>query len=119
MYNVLAVALVASVPTNAKSLAGEWAVTIANPAEQLICLASGGLVNTAFQIGTALGLSLCSVAQYSLVDPEGHTSSDPRETMRGLAAALWVSMGMAGLALSLALFGMQRGIRAENAAHRQ
>ena len=117
MYNVLAVALVASVPTNAKSLAGEFAVVNTSSIGRLIHRPSGGLVNTAFQIGTALGLSLCSVAQYSLVDAEDHKPDDPHEAMRGLAAALWVSMGMAGLALLLALIGMKRGIRAEN-AHR-
>jgi hypothetical protein len=96
-----------------------WQLSPPSPSRaRLIRQFSGGLVNTAFQIGTALGISLCSIAQYSFVDAEEHTSDDPHKTMRGLAAALWVSMGMAGLALLLALVGMQRGIRAENAAHR-
>jgi hypothetical protein len=69
-----------------------------------LCVA-GGLINTAFQIGTAIGLAVCAVARHALAGDEG--SEDTHRVMRGLSGALWVSMGLAGLALILAIGGIR------------
>ncbi|KAJ9116634.1 hypothetical protein QFC20_000567 [Naganishia adeliensis] len=88
-YNVLAITLVASVPAGIKST-------------------SGGLINTAFQIGTAVGLSLCGVVSGSV---SGHNkeTEDDWATMRAYSAALWMSTGLVGLAFLIALFGIKGG----------
>ncbi|GHJ84404.1 hypothetical protein NliqN6_0806 [Naganishia liquefaciens] len=88
-YNVLAISLVASVPAGIKSM-------------------SGGLINTAFQIGTAVGLSLCGVVAGSI---SGHDKQDDDdwEKMRAYSAALWMSTGLIGLSTIIALFGIKGG----------
>ncbi|GAA5943159.1 hypothetical protein JCM1841_000988 [Sporobolomyces salmonicolor] len=85
-YNVLTIALVGAVPPGAKSLAG-------------------GLVNTAFQIGSAVGLALCGVVQGSVVS-KSDTSVDqtPAELMKGYSAALWMGMGLVGFGFVISAF---------------
>ena len=69
---------------------------------------SGGLINTAFQIGTAVGLSLCGVVAGSI---SGHDKQDDDdwEKMRAYSAALWMSTGLIGLSTIIALFGIKGG----------
>ncbi|GHJ89019.1 hypothetical protein NliqN6_5421 [Naganishia liquefaciens] len=73
-----AIALVASVPPSAKSLAG-------------------GLVNTAFQIGVAIGLAVCSIV--TVARPPHPDETDPYARARGLTAGLWMATGFGGMEL--------------------
>ncbi|KAJ9112304.1 hypothetical protein QFC19_000723 [Naganishia cerealis] len=87
-YNVLAISLVASVPASIKSM-------------------TGGLINTAFQIGTAVGLALCGVVFGSVTGNENDV--DEWAKMKAYSAALWMSTGLVSLALLIALFGIKGG----------
>lgn len=72
----------------------------------------GGLITTAFQIGSALGLAICSIPQHAVSSryQKTDTLSDKEIRLKSFAAGLWTSLALAGVALLLALVGMKRGI---------
>ncbi|GAA5878624.1 hypothetical protein JCM1840_003531 [Sporobolomyces johnsonii] len=93
-YNVLTIALVGAVPPGAKSLAG-------------------GLINTAFQIGSAVGLALCGVVQGSVASKSATSvAHTPAELMKGYSAALWMGMGLVGIGFVISAIGIRGGQRA-------
>ncbi|THU88060.1 MFS general substrate transporter [Dendrothele bispora CBS 962.96] len=91
-YNVASIALVSAVPPAAKSLAG-------------------GLINTAFQIGSGFGLAITSLVNENVLkktlNPE-----DPSSIMKGYQAALFTSCGLVGGSLILSVFAIRAGQRA-------
>lgn len=78
-----------------------------------LVLLSGGLITTAFQIGSALGLAICSIPQHTVFVRQQRKgiSNDKEVLLMSFAAGLWTSMGMAVVALLLATVGMKWGIR--------
>lgn len=116
VYNALAIGLVASVPANVKGLAGtyQWCSDnlIAATDSPRVNVA-GGLITTAFQIGSALGLAICSIPQHAVSTRhrKEETFSDEENLLKSFAAGLWTSMAMAVTALLLAVWGMEWGIR--------
>lgn len=94
-HNIGTIALVASVPPQAKSLAG-------------------GLINTAFQIGSAVGLSLTSIANQGVkeLQPENIKGS-PQATMKGYQAALFLCAGFAFISLILTSIFTKNGQKAD------
>ncbi|KAF5392230.1 hypothetical protein D9757_001595 [Collybiopsis confluens] len=88
-YNVASIALVSAVPPVAKSLAG-------------------GLINTAFQIGSGFGLAITSLV-YENVLKKQPSQSDPSSLMKGYQAALYTSCGLVGGSLLLTIFTVRQG----------
>ncbi|KAJ3994810.1 MFS general substrate transporter [Lentinula boryana] len=88
-YNVASIALVSAVPPVAKSLAG-------------------GLINTAFQIGSGFGLAITSLV-YENVLQKQLNPSDPSSLMKGYQAALFTSCGLVGGSLILSIFTVRNG----------
>jgi hypothetical protein len=70
---------------------------------------AGGLINTAFQIGTAVGLALCGVVFGSV--PGHQSDADDWARMKAYSAALWMSTGLVSLSFLIALFGIKGGQR--------
>ncbi|TIB72294.1 hypothetical protein E3Q23_03455 [Wallemia mellicola] len=94
-HNIGTIALVASVPPQAKSLAG-------------------GLINTAFQIGSAVGLSLTSIANQSVKELQlEDTKGTPQATMKGYQAALFLCSGFAFISLTLTTIFTKNGQKAD------
>ncbi|KIK52676.1 hypothetical protein GYMLUDRAFT_49823 [Collybiopsis luxurians FD-317 M1] len=88
-YNVASIALVSAVPPVAKSLAG-------------------GLINTAFQIGSGFGLAITSLV-YENVLKKQPSQNDPSSLMKGYQAALYTSCGLVGGSLLLTIFTVRQG----------
>ncbi|THU90808.1 MFS general substrate transporter [Dendrothele bispora CBS 962.96] len=92
-YNVASIALISAVPPAAKSLAG-------------------GLINTAFQIGSGFGLAITSLVNENVLkktlNPE-----DPSSIMKGYQAALFTSCGLVGgsLICQCLRYGLDNGLR--------
>ncbi|KAK7461397.1 hypothetical protein VKT23_008575 [Stygiomarasmius scandens] len=88
-YNVASIALVSAVPPVAKSLAG-------------------GLINTAFQVGSGFGLAITSVVNESVLKKQ-ENPTDPNSIMKGYQAALFMSCGLVGVSLVLSIFTIRAG----------
>ncbi|KAF5346797.1 hypothetical protein D9758_015728 [Tetrapyrgos nigripes] len=88
-YNVASIALVSAVPSTAKSLAG-------------------GLINTAFQIGSGFGLAITSVVNESVLKKQVN-QNDPNSVMKGYQAALFTSSGLVGASLVLSVVAVRAG----------
>lgn len=71
---------------------------------------SGGLVNTAFQIGTAIGLAVCSIVQNSQSGGLSNEQMDTHARARSLSAGLWMATGLAGVSCLMALLFIKRSI---------
>ncbi|KAF5360048.1 hypothetical protein D9758_007625 [Tetrapyrgos nigripes] len=91
-YNVASIALVSAVPPAAKSLAG-------------------GLINTAFQIGSGFGLAITSLVNETVLKRTPNPE-DPSSIMKGYQAALFTSSGLVGGSLILTLFAIRAGQQA-------
>ncbi|THU88064.1 MFS general substrate transporter [Dendrothele bispora CBS 962.96] len=91
-YNVASIALVSAVPPVAKSLAG-------------------GLINTAFQIGSGFGLAITSLVNESVLRKTLHPE-DPSSLMRGYQAALFTCCGLVGSSFVLSVFTIRSGQKA-------
>jgi len=83
VYCTMTVALLASVPVNVKSLCG-------------------GMVNTAFQIGSGVGLALASAIVQAVETNKGHS------LLRQYSTGLWCCAGLAGLGFLSSLLGVKR-----------
>ncbi|TIB61369.1 hypothetical protein E3P77_04013 [Wallemia ichthyophaga] len=94
-HNIGTISLVASVPPQAKSLAG-------------------GLINTAFQIGSSVGLSLTSITNQKVKDLQPKDIRYITEgTMKGYQAALFLCSGFAFLSLVLTSIFTKGGQKAD------
>lgn len=82
VYCTITVVLLASVPVNVKSLCG-------------------GMINTAFQIGSGVGLALSSAVVQAVDTSKGHSELTQYET------GLWCVVGMAGVGLLASVFGLK------------
>lgn len=82
VYCTITVVLLASVPVNVKSLCG-------------------GMINTAFQIGSGVGLALSSAVVTAVDTNKGHSELQQYET------GLWCVVGMAGVGLLASVFGLK------------
>jgi hypothetical protein len=67
-------------------------------------------VNTAFQIGVAIGLAVCSIVQNSRSNGLHAEEMDTYDRARTLTAGLWMATGFAGLSFLLALMFIKRSI---------
>lgn len=67
-------------------------------------------MNTAFQIGVAIGLAVCSIVQNSRANGLHGDVMDPYARARSLTAGLWMATGFAGLSFLLALAFIKRSI---------
>lgn len=95
-HNVGTIALVASVPPQAKSLAG-------------------GLINTAFQIGAAVGLSLASVTNQKVNELQPvDIQNEPEGIQKGYQAALFLCSGFAFISLVLTTIFTRSGQKADS-----
>ncbi|KAJ3809432.1 MFS general substrate transporter [Lentinula aff. lateritia] len=88
-YNVASIALVSAVPPVAKSLAG-------------------GLINTAFQIGSGFGLAITSLVYENVLQKQPNPT-DPSSLMKGYQAALFTSCGLVGGSLLLSILTVRNG----------
>ncbi|KAJ3755006.1 major facilitator superfamily domain-containing protein, partial [Lentinula raphanica] len=88
-YNVASIALVSAVPPVAKSLAG-------------------GLINTAFQIGSGFGLAITSLVYENVLQKQSNPN-DPSSLMKGYQAALFTSCGLVGGSLILSILTVRNG----------
>ncbi|THU88061.1 MFS general substrate transporter [Dendrothele bispora CBS 962.96] len=91
-WSACSIALVSAVPNSAKSLAG-------------------GLINTAFQIGSGFGLAITSAVNESVLNKTSNPQ-DPSSLMLGYRAALFTTIGLVGTALILVTFTVRSGQRA-------
>ncbi|KAF3769332.1 major facilitator superfamily MFS-1 [Cryphonectria parasitica EP155] len=82
VYCTITVVLLASVPANVKSLCG-------------------GMINTAFQIGSGVGLALSSAVVQAVDINKGHTELRQYET------GLWCVVGLAGVGILASIFGVK------------
>lgn len=82
VYCTITVVLLASVPANVKSLCG-------------------GMINTAFQIGSGVGLALSSAVVQAVDVNKGHSELRQYET------GLWCVVGLAGVGVLASLFGVK------------
>ncbi|KAL1644489.1 hypothetical protein SLS58_004403 [Diplodia intermedia] len=82
VYCTITVALLASVPVNVKSLCG-------------------GMINTAFQIGSGVGLALASAVVQAVDTSKGHGP------MQQYATGLWCCVGLAGIGMIASTFGVK------------
>lgn len=82
VYCTITVVLLASVPVNVKSLCG-------------------GMINTAFQIGSGVGLALASAVVQAVDTSKGHS------TLRQYETGLWCVVGMAGVGVLASVFGLK------------
>lgn len=114
VYNALSIDLVASVPANAKGLAGK-SISLAYVHPRLIQTSRllGGLISTAFQLGSALGLAICSIPQHAVLAhfQKKKSFNDKEAQLKSFAAGLWTAMALAAVALMIALVGMKWGFR--------
>ncbi|KAK7471207.1 hypothetical protein VKT23_002616 [Stygiomarasmius scandens] len=90
-YTVVSIALVSAVPPAAKSMAG-------------------GLINTAFQIGSGFGFAITSLVNESVL--KGLDPGDPSSIMKGYQAALFACSGLIGGSLILSVFTIRAGQQA-------
>ena len=82
VYCTITVVLLSSVPVNAQSLCG-------------------GMVNTAFQIGSGVGLALSSAIVQAVDTSKGHSE------LRQYGTGLWCCVGLAGVGLLASVFGVK------------
>lgn len=82
VYATITVVLLSSVPVNVKSLCG-------------------GMINTAFQIGSGVGLALSSAVVQAVDTSKGHSELKQYET------GLWCVVGLAGVGLIASVFGLK------------
>lgn len=67
-------------------------------------------MNTAFQIGVAIGLAVCSIVQNARANGLHGDEMDTYARARSLTAGLWMTTGFAGLSFLLALVFIKRSI---------
>ncbi|KAF4534024.1 putative mfs transporter protein [Lasiodiplodia theobromae] len=82
VYCTITVVLLASVPVNVKSLCG-------------------GMINTAFQIGSGVGLALASAIVQAVDTSKGHGP------MQQYGTGLWCCVGLAGVGMVASTFGVK------------
>lgn len=82
VYCTITVVLLASVPVNVKSLCG-------------------GMINTAFQIGSGVGLALSSAVVQAVDTSKGHSELRQYET------GLWCCVGLAGVGVVASILGVK------------
>ncbi|KAF6805117.1 MFS transporter [Colletotrichum musicola] len=82
VYCTITVVLLASVPVNVKSLCG-------------------GMVNTAFQIGSGVGLALASAVVQAVDTSKGHGR------LQQYGTGLWCCVGLAGVGMVASVFGVK------------
>ncbi|GKT45746.1 drug resistance protein YOR378W [Colletotrichum spaethianum] len=82
VYCTITVVLLASVPVNVKSLCG-------------------GMINTAFQIGSGVGLALASAVVQAVDINKGHSQLQQFNT------GLWCCVGLAGIGVVASTFGVK------------
>lgn len=82
VYCTITVVLLASVPVNVKSLCG-------------------GMVNTAFQIGSGVGLALSTAVVQAVDGDKGHSELRQYET------GLWCVVGLGGVGILASVFGVK------------
>lgn len=82
VYCTITVVLLASVPVNVKSLCG-------------------GMINTAFQIGSGVGLALSSAVVQAVDTSKGHSELRQYET------GLWCCVGLAGVGVLASIIGVK------------
>lgn len=82
VYCTITVVLLSSVPVNAQSLCG-------------------GMINTAFQIGSGVALALSSAVVQAVDTSKGHSE------LRQYGTGLWCCVGLAGVGLFASLFGVK------------
>ncbi|KAI3391845.1 hypothetical protein diail_6696 [Diaporthe ilicicola] len=82
VYCTITVVLLASVPVNVQSMCG-------------------GMINTAFQIGSGVGLALASAVVQAVDTAKGHSELLQYKT------GLWCCVGLAGVGLVASLFGVK------------
>lgn len=82
VYCTITVVLLASVPVNVKSLAG-------------------GMVNTAFQIGSGVGLALASAVVQAVDTAKGHSQ------LQQYGTGLWCCVGLAVIGMLASTFGVK------------
>lgn len=82
VYCTITVVLLNSVPVNVKSLCG-------------------GMINTAFQIGSGVGLALSSAVVTAVDVKQGHSELRQYET------GLWCVVGLAGIGVVASIFGVK------------
>lgn len=82
VYCTITVVLLSSVPVNVQSLCG-------------------GMINTAFQIGSGVALALASAVVQAVDTSKGHSE------LRQYRTGLWCCVGLAGVGLLASLFGVK------------
>lgn len=82
VYCTITVVLLASVPVNVQSMCG-------------------GMINTAFQIGSGVGLALASAVVQAVDTAKGHSALLQYKT------GLWCCVGLAGIGLVASVFGVK------------
>ncbi|WYZ46252.1 hypothetical protein EsH8_IX_000477 [Colletotrichum jinshuiense] len=82
VYCTITVVLLASVPVNVKSLCG-------------------GMINTAFQIGSGVGLALANAVVQAVDTSKGHSQLQQYNT------GLWCCVGLAGVGVIASTFGVK------------
>ncbi|KAF4314024.1 Sugar transporter conserved site [Botryosphaeria dothidea] len=82
VYCTITVVLLASVPVNVKSLCG-------------------GMINTAFQIGSGVGLALASAVVQAVDTSKGHS------TLQQYGTGLWCCCGLAGIGMIASVVGVK------------
>ncbi|POS80623.1 major facilitator superfamily transporter [Diaporthe helianthi] len=82
VYCTITVVLLASVPVNVQSMCG-------------------GMINTAFQIGSGVGLALASAVVQAVDTAKGHSALLQYRT------GLWCCVGLAGIGLVASVFGVK------------
>ncbi|KAH8677838.1 major facilitator superfamily transporter [Xylariales sp. PMI_506] len=88
VYCTITVVLLASVPVNVKSLCG-------------------GMINTAFQIGSGVGLALASAVVQAVDTSKGHGQ------LQQYGTGLWCCVGLAGVGVLASAFGVKNVARTQ------
>ena len=89
VYCTITVVLLASVPVNVKSLCG-------------------GMINTAFQIGSGMGLALASAIVQAVDTSKGHS------LLQQYGTGLWCCVGLAGIGMVASTVGVRNVGRIHN-----